>query len=195
MTGVQTCALPIYINALIVEHAHAGAHVVRLKAGDPTVFGRLDEEIEACDAANITWRIIPGITAASAAVAGIGQSLTKRQRNASVRLLTGHDMQGFADHDWRALARHGEVAAIYMGKRSARFIQGRLMMHGAQPDTPVTFVENASRPDQRIVATTLSQMANDLSVAALTGPALTLYGLAPRAAMVALKDIQKKEFA
>ena len=183
------------INALIVEHAHAGAHVVRLKAGDPTVFGRLDEEIEACDAANITWRIIPGITAASAAVAGIGQSLTKRQRNASVRLLTGHDMKGFADHDWRTLARSGEVAAIYMGKRSARFIQGRLMMHGAQPDTPVTFVENASRPDQRIVATTLSQMANDLSVAALTGPALTLYGLAPRAAMVALKDIQKKEFA
>jgi len=183
------------ICALIVEHARAGAHVVRLKAGDPTVFGRLDEEIEACEDAQINWRIIPGITAASAAVAGIGQSLTKRARNASVRLLTGHDMKGFADHDWRTLAREGEVAAIYMGKRSARFIQGRLMMHGASPDTPVTFVENASRPDQRIVATTLAEMADALSDAALTGPALTLYGLAPRAAMAILQDIQQKEFA
>lgn len=183
------------ICALIVEHARAGAHVVRLKAGDPTVFGRLDEEIEACEDAQINWRIIPGITAASAAVAGIGQSLTKRARNASVRLLTGHDMKGFADHDWRTLAREGEVAAIYMGKRSARFIQGRLMMHGASPDTPVTFVENASRPDQRIVATTLTEMADALSDAVLTGPALTLYGLAPRAAMATLQDIQQKEFA
>ncbi len=183
------------INVLIVEHAKAGAHVVRLKAGDPTVFGRLDEEIEACDAADVTWRIIPGITAASAAVAGIGQSLTKRQRNASVRLLTGHDMKGFADHDWRTLAAQGEVAAIYMGKRSARFIQGRLMMHGADPANPVTFIENASRPDQRIIATTLAEMADALSDARLTGPALTLYGLAPRAAMIALEDLQEKEFA
>ena len=183
------------INALIVEHARSGAHVVRLKAGDPTVFGRLDEELEACDAANITWRIIPGITAASAAVAGIGQSLTKRQRNASVRLLTGHDMKGFADHDWRTLAETGEVAAIYMGKRSARFIQGRLMMHGADPATAVTFIENASRPDQRIIATTLAKMADALADASLTGPALTLYGLAPRAAMIALEDLQEKEFA
>lgn len=173
------------INALIVEHAAKGAQVVRLKSGDPTVFGRLDEEIDVCDAAGIAWSIIPGITAASAAVADIGQSLTKRTRNAAVRLLTGHDMAGFADHDWAALSRPGEVAAIYMGKRAARFIQGRLLMHGADPATPVTIVENASRPDQQVIATTLAQLEPTVSEADLSGPALTLFGLAPREASAA----------
>ncbi|MDG1119146.1 MAG: siroheme synthase CysG [Flavimaricola sp.] len=170
------------INTLIVEHARTGAQVVRLKSGDPTVFGRLDEEIEAILAAGISYRIIPGITAASAAVASIGQSLTRRHRNASVRYLTGHDTKGFAEHDWKALARPGEVAAIYMGKKTARFIQGRLLMHGADPATPVTVVENVSRPDQRILATTLAQLEPTLTEARLTGPALTFYGLAPRQA-------------
>lgn len=174
------------INRLIVDHARRGAQVVRLKGGDPTVFGRLDEEIEAVEAAGIDWHVVPGITAASACVAAIGQSLTKRRRNASVRLLTGHDIKGFADHDWHALARPGEVAAIYMGKKSARFIQGRLIMHGADRATPVTVVENASRPDQRVLATTLERLPQDLSDAGLTGPALMLYGLAPRAARSAI---------
>ncbi|WP_050931801.1 siroheme synthase CysG [Aestuariivita boseongensis] len=171
------------INALIVEHAKTGAQVVRLKGGDATVFGRLDEEIDAVDAAGISWHIVPGITSASAAVAAIGQSLTKRGRNASVRFLTGHDMKGFADHDWKALARPGEVAAIYMGKKAARFIQGRLLMHGAHAGTPVTLVENASRPNQRVVETNLATLPADLSDAGLSGPALTFYGLAPRAAL------------
>ncbi|MEL6838877.1 MAG: siroheme synthase CysG [Pseudomonadota bacterium] len=181
------------IDALIVQHAQDGHHVVRLKAGDPTVFGRLDEEIEALEAANITYRIIPGITAASAAVANIGQSLTKRQRNSSVRLITGHDTKGYADHDWRALAQPGEVAAIYMGKKSARFIQGRLLMHGADPATPVTIIENVSRPDQRIIATTLSEMEPTMTNANLTGPAITFYGLAPRDAQA--NALKLKEFA
>ncbi len=170
------------INGLIVEHAARGAQVVRLKGGDPTVFGRLDEETEAVAAAGIGWHVVPGITAASASVAAIGQSLTKRQRNSSVRLLTGHDMKGFADHDWQALARPGEVAAIYMGKKSARFIQGRLIMHGADRATPVTVIENATRPDQRVLPTTLDRLPDDLAQAGLTGPALTFYGLPPRAA-------------
>lgn len=168
------------IDALIVEHALDGAHVVRLKAGDPTVFGRLDEEIEAITAAGISYQVIPGITAASAAVANIGQSLTKRGRNSSVRLITGHDTRGYANHDWLALAADGEVAAIYMGKKSARFIQGRLLMHGANPDTPVTIIENVSRPDQRIIACTLGTLEPTMSDANLTGPALTFLGLAPR---------------
>ena len=183
------------INALIVEHASAGAHVVRLKSGDATVFGRLDEEIDAVIAAGLAYAIVPGITAASAAVATIGQSLTKRDRNASVRFLTGHDMKGFAEHDWAALARPGEVAAIYMGKKSARFIQGRLMMHGADPATPVTVIENASRPDQRVLETTLARLEPDLGAACMTGPALTLYGLAPRAAQAALQTIPQQELA
>ena len=168
------------IDALIVEHALDGAHVVRLKAGDPTVFGRLDEEIEAITAAGISYQVIPGVTAASAAVANIGQSLTKRGRNSSVRLITGHDTRGYANHDWLALAADGEVAAIYMGKKSARFIQGRLLMHGANPDTPVTIIENVSRPDQRIIACTLGTLEPTMSDANLTGPALTFLGLAPR---------------
>ncbi|SES17116.1 uroporphyrin-III C-methyltransferase / precorrin-2 dehydrogenase / sirohydrochlorin ferrochelatase [Tranquillimonas rosea] len=181
------------INALIVRHATDGAQVVRLKSGDPTVYGRLDEEIEACDGAGLRWSIVPGITAASAAVAGIGQSLTKRDRNSSLRILTGHDMKGFAEHDWRALARPGEIAAIYMGKKSARFIQGRMLMHGADPETPVTVIENASRADQRILSTRLSQLEPALRDAAMTGPALMLYGLAPRAALAAIDDTALQE--
>ncbi|SHE84564.1 uroporphyrin-III C-methyltransferase / precorrin-2 dehydrogenase / sirohydrochlorin ferrochelatase [Loktanella atrilutea] len=183
------------IDALIVEHALKGAHVVRLKAGDPTVFGRLDEEIDALAAAGVSWRIVPGITAASAAVASIGQSLTKRGRNSAVRFMTGHDTKGFADHDWKVLARPGEVAAIYMGKRAARFIQGRLLMHGADPMTPVTVIENASRLDQRVLATTLAELEPTLSEAGLTGPALTFLGLAPRDAVAATQTMNIEEFA
>jgi uroporphyrin-III C-methyltransferase/precorrin-2 dehydrogenase/sirohydrochlorin ferrochelatase len=180
------------INALIVKHVTAGAQVVRLKSGDATVFGRLDEEIDACDAAGASWSIVPGITSASAAVAAIGQSLTKRNRNSSVRFLTGHDMKGFADHDWAALARTGEVAAIYMGKKSARFIQGRLLMHGADRATPVTVIENASRPDQRILESTLATLPDDLATAQMAGPALTFYGLAPREALNATLPLQER---
>lgn len=177
------------INALLVQHARDGAQVVRLKSGDATVFGRLDEEIETVEAQGIAWEIVPGITAASAAVAAIGQSLTRRGRNSSVRFLTGHDTKGFADHDWAALARPGAVAAVYMGKKSARFIQGRLIMHGADRHMPVTLVENASRPDQRILETTLDALPAALDAAALSGPALTFLGLAPRAAFNVLQDV------
>jgi uroporphyrin-III C-methyltransferase/precorrin-2 dehydrogenase/sirohydrochlorin ferrochelatase len=183
------------IDALIVEHALKGLHVVRLKAGDPTVFGRLDEEIDACDAAGISWRVVPGITAASAAVANIGQSLTKRNRNSSVRFITGHDTKGYSEHDWKALALKGEVAAIYMGKKSARFIQGRLLMHGADPATPVTVIENVSRTNQQIIATTLGNLEPTLTRANLRGPAITFYGLAPRAAMNVADILPLEEFA
>ena len=106
--------------------------------------------------------------------------------------MTGHDVKGFADHDWKTLARPGEVAAIYMGKRAARFVQGRLMMHGADPATPVSAVENASRPDQRTHVTTLGRMAADLDAADLTGPVLILLGLAPRAAEADVKTLQEE---
>jgi uroporphyrin-III C-methyltransferase/precorrin-2 dehydrogenase/sirohydrochlorin ferrochelatase len=117
------------INALIVEHGATGAQVVRLKSGDATVFGRLDEEIDAVADAGIDWHIVPGITSASAAVAAIGQSLTKRGRNTSVRFLTGHDMKGFADHDWKALA--------------SRCPRGRSNLHGQEirPLRPRSFAD------------------------------------------------------
>ena len=181
-TGFGDSVPQEHINALIVEHALKGAVVVRLKSGDPGVFGRLDEEIEACEARGIAWSIVPGLTSAAMAAARLGQGLTKRGRNAEVRMLTGHDVKGLADHDWAGLARPGSVAAIYMGKRAARFIQGRLLMHGADPATPVSVVENAGRPDERILATRLSTMEPDISSAGLSGPAIILLGLAPRGA-------------
>ncbi len=174
------------INALLVRHGQAGAQVLRLKGGDPAVFARLDEEIDAVAEAGLGWEIVPGITAASAAAASIGQALTRRGRNAGLRVLTGHDMAGFAEQDWHALATPGTVAAIYMGKRAARFLQGRLMMHGASEATPVTVVENASRPDERVLASSLGRLSRDLEDARPEGPAILLYGLAPRAAAAVL---------
>ena len=174
------------INAEMIEHAQNGAHVVRLKGGDASVFGRLDEETQALTEAGVDWAVTPGITAASAAAAAIGRSLTQRGRNSDLRILTAHDIDGFADHDWRSLTRPGSVAAIYMGKRAARFLQGRLLMHGADGATPVTLVENASRPDQRIITSRLDRLTADLSDAAPTGPVLTLFGLAPAKAAAAL---------
>lgn len=177
------------INETLIAEALSGARVVRLKGGDPGIFGRLDEELSALEAQGIPFRILPGLTAASVAAAAIGQPLTSRGRNKSLRIVTGHDMEGFAEQDWRGLAREGEVAAIYMGRKSARFIQGRLMMHGAATDTPVTLVENVSRADQRVHAGTLSI----LSAMALccSGPAVILFGLAPRDAASAISRIQE----
>ncbi|MFE3839146.1 uroporphyrinogen-III C-methyltransferase [Pseudogemmobacter sonorensis] len=172
------------INAILVAEAQTGARVVRLKGGDTAIFGRLDEEIAALETAGLSFRIQPGLTSASVAAAAIGQSLTKRGRNAGLRIVTGHDMAGFAEQDWRGLSRPGEVAAIYMGKKSARFIQGRLMIHGADPATPVTLVENVSRPEQRIMGCCLADLP--AAAARAEGPAVILLGLAPRAARPAI---------
>ena len=176
------------IDALVVHHALRGARVVRLKSGDPGVFGRLDEETAACDAAGIAFTVVPGVTAASAAAASLGRSLTRRGRNGEARIVTGHDAEGFAERDWRALARPGAVAAIYMGLRAARFLQGRLLMHGADPGTPVTVVENAGRPGERTVSSTLATLAADLDGARLRGPAVILLGLAARGAALPALD-------
>jgi siroheme synthase len=106
-----------------------------------------------------------------------------------LRIITGHDMDGFAEQDWRGMARPGEVAAIYMGKKSARFIQGRLLMHGAAPDTAVTLIENVSRADERILAATLASLPE--AAAALAGPAVILYGLSPRQAATAALTLKE----
>lgn len=177
------------INATLVAEALSGARVVRLKGGDCGIFGRLDEEVEALEAAGLSFRILPGLTAATVAAAEIGQSLTRRGRNAALRIVTGHDMAGFAEQDWRGMARAGEVVAIYMGKKSARFVQGRLMMHGADPATPVTVVENVSRAGQTVRAATLATLAD--AVGGLSGPAVMLYGLTPRRAHAALAELKE----
>jgi uroporphyrin-III C-methyltransferase/precorrin-2 dehydrogenase/sirohydrochlorin ferrochelatase len=179
------------IDALLVKHALGGATVVRLKGGDPAVFGRLDEEVEALEAAGVAYSIVPGITSASAAAAAIGQSLTRRGRNSAFRLITGHDVEGFAEHDWRELAKPGATAAVYMGVKAATFLRGRLLMHGAPADTPMTAVESASRPEQRVIATTLIELPKALAEAAPDGPVMILYGLAPRAAALALDELRE----
>jgi siroheme synthase len=171
----------------MIEAARAGATVVRLKGGDPAVFGRLDEEIEALDAAGVPHAVVPGITAASTAAAAIGRSLTRRGRNSSLRVLTGHDVNGFAEQDWRELAKPGATAALYMGTAAATFLRGRLLMHGAAADLAVTAIENASRPDQRVIATTLMDLPTALTAAAPEGPVMLLLGLPPRGAVAAVE--------
>jgi len=181
------------INALMVEHASKGAHIARLKSGDPALFGRLDEEMDALDAANIAFEIVPGITSAIAAAASIKVSLTRRGRNKSVRFITGQDMEGFAEHDWRSLAATGATAAIYMGVRASRFVQGRLLMHDADGETPVTVIENASRSDQKIVGTTLAALPDALTEANVSGPAILFLGLAPREALAATDALPRTD--
>ncbi len=168
------------INDILVEKALAGFSVVRLKSGDPLIFGRADEEIEALQAHDIPVQIIPGITSAAAAAAAINASLTTRGTNKAISLLTGHDAKGFAEQDWVSLARPEGRAAVYMGVGAARFIQGRLMLHGADADRPVTVVENASRENQIIIYTTLRNLSDDIANAGISGPAILLIGYAER---------------
>ena len=168
------------INDILIEKASEGLAIVRLKSGDPLIFGRADEEIEALQAVNIPVQIVPGITSAAAAAAAINASLTTRGTNKAISLLTGHDAKGFAEQDWVSLARPGGRAAVYMGVGASRFIQGRLMLHGAEADRPVTVVENASRPNQIITSTTLQNLPDDIAAAGINGPAILLIGYAER---------------
>ena len=168
------------INAILVEKALEGLAVVRLKSGDPLIFGRADEEIKALETAGIGYSIVPGITAAASAAAEIGASLTTRGHNKSISFLTGHDAKGFAEHDWKGLAANGARAAVYMGVGASSFIQARLIMHGADKQLPVTVIENASRETQIIVATTLERLSEDIAANGIKGPAILLLGYAPR---------------
>jgi uroporphyrin-III C-methyltransferase/precorrin-2 dehydrogenase/sirohydrochlorin ferrochelatase len=180
------------INAAMIEHARAGAVVVRLKSGDPMVFGRADEELDALDAAGVAWEVVPGITSASAAAASSGRSLTRRGRNQAITFVTAHEAQGYAEHDWRALAQPGNAIAIYMGLRASRFVQGGLMLHGASPETPVTVIENASRPEEKRVSATLGDMCEQIGEAGITGPAIIFIGLPARRAQAAETDAQRE---
>lgn len=177
------------INALMIEHANSGARIVRLKSGDPSVFGRMDEELDALQEAGIEWEVVPGITAASAAAANIGASLTRRGRNSSLQFLTGHDVDGFAEQDWSDLSTPGATAAIYMGLKASSFIRGRLLMHGAKADTPMTIVSNASRADQKVITTTLLELPDAIKAADMHAPAILLLGLESRRAVHALNQI------
>lgn len=168
------------INAILIEKALEGQTVVRLKSGDPLIFGRADEELDTLEAAGIAFEIVPGITSAASAAAQIGASLTTRGHNKSVALITGHDAKGFAEQDWQSLAAEGARAAIYMGLGASAFIRSRLLEGGAPAALPVTIVENASRENQKIVATTLDKLPKAIKSLAIIGPAIVLLGYKPR---------------
>ena len=165
------------INRILVREAAKGQHVVRLKGGDPFVFGRATEEMTAVRAAGIPVDIVPGITAAHACAASIGLPLTLRERVRQFSVVTGVTGADLPDLDWAALARPGHAFAIYMGVRSAPAIVARLLTEGAAPGLPVIVVENGTRPDERVLQTTLDGLPDALSRHGVKGPAVIFVGL------------------
>ncbi|WP_334165310.1 uroporphyrinogen-III C-methyltransferase [Phenylobacterium sp.] len=163
------------INRMLVAFARDGLEVVRLKGGDPFIFGRGGEELEACREAGVECHVVPGVTAALAAGASAGAPLTHRGSAQAVTFVTGHAAKGGEpDLDWAALARPNHTVVIYMGLSMAAPIAARLMAAGRDPATPALIVENASRADERRVVTTLSGLAE--AAQALAGPALLIVG-------------------
>ncbi|MEN7535854.1 uroporphyrinogen-III C-methyltransferase [Aurantiacibacter flavus] len=165
------------IDALLVEAALAGERVVRLKGGDPSIFGRSQEELVACRAAGVPVHICPGVTAASAAVASLGTSLTLRGLARRVTFVTAHLRKGASpDLDWKALADPQASIAVYMGKQAAAAVSSGLMAAGLAGDTPVAMVENASLPTERLFRTRLDLLTIAARTALGDGPALLLIG-------------------
>ncbi|MCX5578515.1 siroheme synthase CysG [Kaistia terrae] len=152
------------INAMALKLARQGKNVVRLKSGDPMVFGRAGEEIEALRAEGIAVEVIPGITAASALASSLGASLTHRDHAHSVRFVTGHGRDGeMPDLDWRGLADPETTLAVYMGGRTAPEFARRLLAQGRADATPVVLAQSVSRPEQSIRHATLGSLATELS--------------------------------
>lgn len=167
------------INDLIVRAAQDGERVVRLKGGDPSVFGRSAEEIAACRAHGLSVHICPGITAASAAVASASVSLTLRGLARRVQFVTAHARAGESlDLDWRALADPQATLAIYMGKAAAEEVATSLMAEGLNGDTPVLVAANASLPDEQLIRTRLDLLALACRVLPDGAPAVLLVGTA-----------------
>ena len=167
------------IDRLIVSAALVGQRVVRLKGGDPAIFGRASEELEACRSAGVPVSICPGITAASAAAASLGRSLTLRGLARKLTLVTAHARIGEAlDLDWAALADPQAILAIYMGKAAAGEITRNLLAHGLPASTPVAMVENASLPSERRLATRLDLLPLAAQANLGAGPAILLVGAA-----------------
>jgi uroporphyrin-III C-methyltransferase len=164
---------------LIVTTALDGKRVVRLKGGDPAIFGRATEELEACVAHGIAVKICPGITAASAAAASAGLSLTLRGMARKLSFVTAHAKAGEAlAMDWAALADPDATLAVYMGKAAAHEVSLQLVQAGLAPATPALIVENASLPHERIVRTRLDLLSIAVGGTVTSGPAILLIGAA-----------------
>ncbi len=167
------------INNLMVDAANKGFRVVRLKGGDPSIFGRSAEEIEELTANGIPVRVCPGITAASAAAASARMSLTLRGEARKLIFVTAHARGNEPlDIDWQSLADPAATLAIYMGKAMARTIMSELMSRNMPADTAALIVENASLPDERLIQTRLDRLAQTVRLVTGTGPVLMILGTA-----------------
>ena len=164
------------INQLLIEHAAAGRRVVRLKGGDPFIFGRGGEELEALAQAQINFSVVPGITAAAGCAAYAGIPLTHRDHAHSVTFVTAHSDKGGSEPDWRALAQPGMTAVFYMGLARIEHIAAKLIEHGAPADLPAALIAQGTLADQRVVTGTLMNIAAAAREANLQSPALLVVG-------------------
>jgi uroporphyrin-III C-methyltransferase / precorrin-2 dehydrogenase / sirohydrochlorin ferrochelatase len=168
------------INELMVGLARQGKRVVRLKGGDPLIFGRAAEEIEACEAANIAVEIVPGITAAQGAAAKLGLPLTDRVHARRLQYVTGHAKNGTLpeDIDWRSLADPTATTAIYMPARTLAALIKKVTAEGLDPSTPALAISRATRPDQMVVTAPIGELPDRLAQMSLPGPLLVMIGKA-----------------
>ena len=164
------------INALLLEMAQQGKRVVRLKGGDPFIFGRGGEEIELLARHHIPFQVVPGITAASAAACYAGIPLTHRDHAQSVRFVAGHLKNGSLDHDWTQFLSEKETLVFYMGLVGLPIICAELQRHGRAADTPIALVERASTAEQRVITGTLATMADIVQSQQPQAPTLIIIG-------------------
>ena len=178
------------ISSLLVKLGLEGKTVVRLKGGDPGVFGRANEELSAARAAGIDCEIVPGVTAALAAAAAVGASLSERERARRIQFITAHAADGALPKsmEWRALVDRDATTAVYMGVKTLPALVARLLQEGIDPATPAVVVENASLPTERRFAAAISEMPSVVAAAAPTGPCLLLYGQTLDHAVSAARD-------
>lgn len=163
------------INALLVHEALAGHDVVRLKGGDPFIFGRGGEEAEAARAAGVPVEVVPGISAAQGAGAAAQIALTHRDASSIVSFVAGQ-CKGLAEQNWSGLAGKGRTLVIYMGVSTAGQIANKLMSDGLTPDVPVAVIENAARPEMRVLRGLLAGLPDLVERAAVKSPALIVIG-------------------
>jgi len=164
------------INALLIEHANQGKRVVRLKGGDPFIFGRGGEELQALAKAQINFSVVPGITAALGVAAYAGIPLTHRDYAHSVTFVTGHAQDNGKEPDWRALAMPGVTAVFYMGLARLDHIVGKLLEHGAASTRPAGIIAQGTTAEQRVITATLATIRETSAGANLESPALLVVG-------------------
>lgn len=164
------------ISKMLVSLAQEGKRVLRLKGGDPFIFGRGGEEIEELAAAGIPFQVVPGITAASGCASYAGIPLTHRDYAQSVRFVTGHLKDESCELDWEHLVQTGQTVVFYMGLVSLPLICNELIRHGRSPDTPIALVQQGTLPQQKVYTGTLATMAAVIESQEVRAPTLIIVG-------------------